>query len=220
MGRLTDAKKILVDVIKYTEEETQRFDCLFALGTIHQKNGEFDTAQRVFDEARLLIRHLPIDNQIVAFYYNLIKNQQGLGLHPDFRLLAEVKDSPFVSDRCREIANATLVSAVFSEFSSEFGDQAEDVKKLYENVLEFMNNSSFTELVKLHTVHDPHLAKIWCDALISAGKDKLAKEVLDLLLYRQKDDHTLTMYAASKGSRACRKEEELARSKPEYNNSK
>jgi tetratricopeptide (TPR) repeat protein len=199
MGRLGDAKMIFSEVLEHCQGRRERFDCLFGLGLTYHQNGEFDAAQNIFDEAQLLIKHTPIDDQIAYFYLALVKNQEELASTPHFAYLLAAHDSQLITDRTHFMILGALGSITFA-----FKDKNVDTTKAHELILEIMEGLIYNGFFTHITENDPQMAAQWCAALIDAGKDQLAKNIAETLLSQHKDP-IISIYAATMAARQTAK---------------
>ncbi len=186
MGQLADAKKFLLEVLEFTEG-LERFDCLFALGIIHQRNGDFYAAQSSYDEARMCIEGAPIDDQIARFYIALVYNQQELGISPDFQHLLAVQDSELVSARLKLLTLGILGSVI-----PLVNGQDQQLLKVRDLVLEIAKKLPLIEWADT----DLEMATQWCSALINIGEDRLAEPIVNKLLIHR-EEPLISIYVAT-----------------------
>lgn len=171
-GKLTNAKQILWNVLVYARCK-ERFDCLYALGIAHQMNGEYEAAQRIFDEAKELIKYAPIDNQIAAFFGTEFSNRSLLKKPIIVDNLLEVIESNLVSSRIKLMMLGVLGTIIFGRM-----DHDPKITRFQDKILHVASQKDFKDMAKT----DPSCALQWTDTLLNIGKKDLSKKMIDTIL--------------------------------------
>ncbi len=175
--KIAEAKTILVGLLPHVDKE-QKFDCLFNLGISHVRSGEFHTAQRYLNEAKILIDNLPMDNTIASFNIVLFQNQSQLGMRPDYESLLSMVKNDYISARFTFLALGILTNEI--DFKN---DRRPHIIDLQNSVIELaagMNLDSIAHKDAIMTIY-------WCKVLINIGKVETAAELLDIILKQQND---------------------------------
>ncbi|QUC58064.1 CHAT domain-containing protein [Streptomyces sp. A2-16] len=148
-----------------------RFDALFALGLAFQRNGQWQEAQAVLDEAAELAQSEPLDDQLTRFLAARQTNIRNLGREEQTpSLLDAVRTSPFVSARLHLLTlGAGAVAALRC---------AEPSPELSATTVELARRFG----LPARATHDPELALTWAEAVRLAGDTALARDTVETAL--------------------------------------
>ncbi|WP_328500285.1 CHAT domain-containing tetratricopeptide repeat protein [Streptomyces sp. NBC_00457] len=149
----------------------ERFDVLFGLALALQRNGQWQEAQAVLDEAAELVRAEPLDDQLARFVQTLATNARALGREEAVPLLLDkVRNSPFTSAR-----QQLLTLGISSVAALRSGDPGPQLTAM---TLELARKFD----LPARATSDPEFAITWADAVRLAGDRVLAREVLETAL--------------------------------------
>lgn len=178
-GLLQRSLDAFAEILPHTEGE-QRFECLFGTAISHQRAGDWQAAQKQFDEAFEFVGSLPMSDQVVRFATAASFNARILGLpervtQSALREAVEASDS--VTDRQKLIMLAITATHGLESLSGD--EPPEDMlDELRREMLKAARSLNLPALAD----DDPEFALAWLPVARLAGDEELARGTVEALL--------------------------------------
>jgi tetratricopeptide (TPR) repeat protein len=184
-GRLSEAIRTFEEILPYTEGR-ERFDCLFAIAIARQREGQWEEAQRLLDEASQLVESAPVDDQLARFAMVRAANARALGTRAGYSLSSlfeAVQRSPLMTARMRLLTLGAL--SVAGLRSSKASERLRSTTRTMARNMDLVDRAG----------EDPEFALTWADAARLAGDRELGRQVVQTVLVDHRQP-ILAMHAA------------------------